>query len=398
MDCCYFGIFSYKSLDIILTFIFLTIRNQTRNRYNQKNKDKNFILKNIYLNCIIVYLGQFLSIFLFLIQKKLSTSEKYNKNEEKKKNEAELVSKYKLLKIFNPKAKEIKFLPSKKKMQYFILIFISSIFGILSSLFLYSRSISIGEIPIFFILTTLILSNKFLNETYHRHHYFSLLIILISSIFHIIYEIKNENLKEYSYRILIIFIASVLNGIQGIIQKHLMKFHYISPFVILTHQGFISTILLIILCSIFSYIKCNSFLMEIKFCFKENEQIFDFQQITSFEKSDILSIIIYSLSSMLYYIMKTLVIYFWTPCHFGVSISLTEIGNIIYKYEKKHLYYYIIQIVIRVVYFFATLIFCELLILNFCGLNFNTYNEVHNRANIEIQEITENIEISIDSD
>ena len=81
MECCYFGFFSYKSLDIILTFIFLTIRNQTRNRYNQKNKDKNFILKNIYLNCIIVYLGQFLSIFLFLIQKKLSTSEKYNKNE-----------------------------------------------------------------------------------------------------------------------------------------------------------------------------------------------------------------------------------------------------------------------------------------------------------------------------
>ena len=182
MECCYFGFFSYKSLDIILTFIFLTIRNQTRNRYNQKYKDNNFILKNIYLNCIIVYLGQFLAIFLFLIQKKLSTSEKSKKKEENKKNEAVLVSKYKLLKIFNQKAKEIKFLPSKKKTQYFILIFISSIFGILSSLFLYSRNISIGEIPIFFIITTLILSNIFLNETYHSHHYFSLLIILISSI------------------------------------------------------------------------------------------------------------------------------------------------------------------------------------------------------------------------
>jgi hypothetical protein len=170
MECCYFGFFSYKSLDIILTFIFLTIRNQTRNRYNQKYKDNNFILKNIYLNCIIVYLGQFLAIFLFLIQKKLSTSEKSKKKEENKKNEAVLVSKYKLLKIFNQKAKEIKFLPSTKKTQYFILIFISSIFGILSSLFLYSRNISIGEIPIFFIITTLILSNIFLNETYHSHH------------------------------------------------------------------------------------------------------------------------------------------------------------------------------------------------------------------------------------
>ncbi len=118
MDICYFGFFSYKTLDIILTFIFLTIRNQTRNKYNQKYKDNNFILKNIYLNCIIVYLGQFLAIFLFLIQKKLSTSEKYKKKEENKKNEVE-VSKYKLLKIFNQKVNEINFYHQKKKCNIF---------------------------------------------------------------------------------------------------------------------------------------------------------------------------------------------------------------------------------------------------------------------------------------
>ena len=80
MGICYFGFFTYKTLDIILTFIFLIIRNQIRRSY--KN-EPNFILSNIYMNYLIVSIGQCFSIVLFFIQKQLSKSK--NENKEKKK-------------------------------------------------------------------------------------------------------------------------------------------------------------------------------------------------------------------------------------------------------------------------------------------------------------------------
>ena len=64
---------SYKSFDIVLTFLFLTIRNQIQNIYSG-------IMKNIYFNYFLVSMGQIVSIFLFLIQKNLSQSLIENKN------------------------------------------------------------------------------------------------------------------------------------------------------------------------------------------------------------------------------------------------------------------------------------------------------------------------------
>ena len=159
MSICYFGFFSYKTLDIILTFIFLKIRHLMRSICYENNSD--FILSNIYLNYFIVCVGQCFSIVFFFIQKQLSKSK--NENEEKikeennNKNEIYHISNFRI-NILNLKEKEIKFFPSEQRKKYILLIFISSIFGILTPIFLYSIKSSIGEIPVFFILTTLILS------------------------------------------------------------------------------------------------------------------------------------------------------------------------------------------------------------------------------------------------
>ena len=367
MGICYFGFFTYKTLDIILTFIFLIIRNQIRRSY--KN-EPNFILSNIYMNYLIVSIGQCFSIVLFFIQKQLSKSKNENKEKKKEennnKNENYVISNFRI-NILNLKEKEIKFFPSEQRKKYILLIFISSIFGILTPIFLYSIKSSIGEIPFFFILTTLILSKKFLRETYYKHHYFSLIILFLGSVLHFIndyyYEKKENSLIFY---ILVFFFVSILYGIQGVIQKYLMENQFISPFVLLTHQGFISIILLIILCYILSFFNCNSDnLFLIRFCNK-NEQLFTLKKIY-FEinnNSEIILIIGYFLSSMLYYIMKTLVIYFWTPCHFAVVLSLSELRDIIsnicdFSNDRIKFEYVLIDSFTHIIYIFGTFVFCE---------------------------------------
>ena len=170
---------------------------------------------------------------------------------------------------------------------------------------------------------------------------------------------------------------------------------FISPFVLLTHQGFISIILLIILCYILSFFNCNSDnLFLIRFCNK-NEQLFTLKKIY-FEinnNSEIILIIGYFLSSMLYYIMKTLVIYFWTPCHFAVVLSLSELRDIIsnicdFSNDRIKFEYVLIDSFTHIIYIFGTFVFCEFIILKFCNLDFHTHNEIHNRNLNEVKKMT----------
>ena len=64
--------------------------------------------------------------------------------------------------------------------------------------------------------------------------------------------------------------------------------------------------------------------------------------------------------------MKTSVIYFWTPCHFTVVLSLSELGNIIsniYRILNKKdnitLNYVLIDLFTHIIYIFGTFVFCE---------------------------------------
>ncbi len=64
--------------------------------------------------------------------------------------------------------------------------------------------------------------------------------------------------------------------------------------------------------------------------------------------------------------MKTSVIYFWTPCHFTVVLSLSELGNIIsniYRILNKKdnitLNYVLIDSFTHIIYIFGTLVFWE---------------------------------------
>ncbi len=185
-----FGICSNRLLDIIITCILLALRNQIQKR---NDKDK---MKNIYFNFFLICVGQICSIFLYIAQKYLSKSVSIKKKNSEKNNEDIKITRFDATKLLTHKINnEIKFFPSNNRKQYCLLIFLSSILGLLTCLFLYSIKASIGEIPIIFILTTLILSNIVFKDIYSKHHYISLIIIFLSCIVHVLNDIKFEKLN-----------------------------------------------------------------------------------------------------------------------------------------------------------------------------------------------------------
>ena len=109
-------------------------------------------------------------------------------------------------------------------------------------------------------------------------------------------------------------------------------------------------------------------------------------------------IVIYFIIPMFYYIMKTIVIFFWSPCHFGVVLSLTELGNIImntielfYKKDndkKKTIAYVIIDSSTHIIYIIFTFIFFEFIIINICNCQYNTQIEIHKRNINEVKIMT----------
>ena len=392
MSLFYFGLCSTKLLDIIITFILLAIRNQTQ----EKSKD---IMYNIYFNYFLVCIGQICSIFLFIIQKNLSKSVLRKEEKKKTKKEKIKISRFENEKLLiQNNSNEIKFFPSQNRKKYCFLIFLSSIFGVLTSLFLYSIGVSIGEIPIFFILTTLILSNIVFGDIYFRHHYCCLIVIFISCLVHILNDINHDTLDAELYHFIVLFFVSIIYGYQVIIQKYLMEIQFISPFALLTTQGIISIILLIILCFILSFFNCNEILNNKKFCYIQNKPIFNLEEMINYIKNiENYWIVIYFIIPMFYYIMKTIVIFFWSPCHFGVVLTLTELGNIIMNTielftkkdnDKKTIAYVIIDSSTHIIYIIATFIFCEFIIINICNCQYNTQIEIHKRNINEVKIMT----------
>lgn len=81
-----------------------------------------------------------------------------------------------------------------------------------------------------------------------------------------------------------------------------------------------------------------------------------------------------------------LTVYFFTPCHFIISESISQILSTIINHSLKDysIYAKIVIYILFVITIFASLIYNEIIILNFWELNKNTQKHIEKRGNSEI--------------
>ena len=269
----------------------------------------------------------------------------------------------------------------------------------------------------------------------YRHHY---LAIFINLIFSFIYDIASffiginfqENEKnvyymygKYKYFIpigIIFYLFIMIPRAYSLCQiKNFMDIKYISPYKILFIYGIVGTIISTLIGIISTFINCNKSSEEMNICkiskIVNNENQTYFENIDLYYKTqenikdiilEIVTFIVGIITNFFYIFYYILVIKYFTPMHiiffnlisrFGFYI-VDLISNIIFENNKNNNKDKIVTIMNGLGYVniflvtFGLLVYLEMIVLNFCGFNYNLKKSITERS-IEEYELDKNMEI-----
>ena len=255
---------------------------------------------------------------------------------------------------------------TKNKLLY--ILFLSFLNFIITILFFYvciSVKINLWYFDILFLC---LFSFCIFKIKIYRHHYLSIIIIILTGI---IIDIVVGNYNEIISNLLpniIKFSSEIVFSLYIIINKYIMEKKFCSPYEVCCYQGIICLILYIIILIISKYV--NS--------------IDDFfKDFSTFELYDLFLYLIIIIFEFIYNLSIFLTIKFLTPCHFLFITIIGElslyINNVIVKFDNDS----IIIIIGLIFIFLMTLVFNEIIELNCFGLEKNTKKNINIRVAIE---------------
>ena len=380
-----FGTINNKILILFLYPIFIKIRNLILPLIND----------NIIFDVFRFYLSLVFSIiFTIIIYKRTKIIDKINEPNEKNnesnssieiaKSDIEWINPLKIKEQTENKMKK------RKKIIFIILLvfigLIANIFYIIfHNLFREDHEIPVLALEIgrqsigtfFEIIFFLIFGISILNNKIYKHHLVSLIILIFNLIIMFIsYTIyfRMITLKIILYY----FLYDFFFCLSYILGKKYLDMFYGKPFSLMVYIGSITSIILFIYDIIsFAIIhdednNVNGIILGIKNNFN-------------------LSFIFIILDILFYFITNIgiwLTIYFFTPFHFIISESISEYIYLTYDYFSGTNYKksdVIIYSLIYIINIFFSLVFNEIIILNFCNMNYNTKKYIERREREEME-------------
>ena len=239
-----------------------------------------------------------------------------------------------------------------------------------------------SSVSVFFcIISYVLLSRLILGHKIYRHQIFSLTIIIVCNIISIILiltgEINNVNSNMALNFVLMAVILS-LYALYNVLEKIFFNSFMTSPYYLMFIIGLITLVLIII----YETITCLAF--------GDNK---DFNGAFYQIKYNIKNIKLYPLlfigdviSAFLWVGGIHLTVYFFSPCHFIISESISQILSTIINnsLEGYNIAATIVIYVLFVIIIFASLIYNEIIILKFWKLNINTKKHITKRSNSEL--------------
>ena len=204
---------------------------------------------------------------------------------------------------------------------------------------------------------------------------FCLLIVILIEI--IAYSNSENNSIGYILKVIFLMIIDhIFNSGLDIIEKYLLEYDFMNPYLILMVEGIMGFILSLIV-SIFED------------PFKQLRKIYNNESETSKFTYLIICIILYFLLSCGRNIYRITTTKLFSPTHKALFDYIIVPLLIIYYYiwdddfridGKRVFYYFFINLIISLIMVFCGLIYNELIIIFFCGLEYNTHYEVSKRA------------------
>ena len=324
-------------------------------------------------------LGMSLSFILLIIYKIK------NKNEEN--NDKVNTCQIKLIKD-KIKAEELQEKERKilKIKYYFINAFLDFIATIL--LFAFCLEVQIS-MYIFDLLIICLVSHFIFKIKIYRHHYFSVVLIIITGIILDIIAGHFNNISENFINIIIKFILEIIIVCYAMFVKFTMDKTFCSAYELCFWTGFINFFFLIIAFFISKEIK-----------FVEDYKIFD--HFNEFEIKDLFIFIIIMICKLLYNLFARISLKNSNISYWMIIAIVNELGpyvvNLIDPDSESSIMIQIIIIFGLLLMFFITFIFNEFIEINCLGLERNTKKNINERAQLEQVNIDENKKYSFNVD
>ena len=232
------------------------------------------------------------------------------------------------------------------------------------------------------IISKFVLSSFILRLPIYKHHYLSLAINLIFFIGLIIYEITIiKEAKTYLYVLKKVCIV-IFYSFDNVYTKVLLSFDSISPYTCLLYRGIFVNILSLLYSFVFIFVNIPDE-NGIKSCiFLRYWKVFE-------NKKNILFYIFSFFVMHLYNLNIYLIIDKFSPIHYAVGNIIENFDStiILMIYRELELKEFFIKFSLYLVLIFASLIYNEFIVLNFCGFQKNT-NLFLQKKEIEDLELT----------
>ena len=338
------------------------------------------VIKKVEFICTIYYELAYVAAGLFHFISYFNSIEKQEKKEEQKEEAgSEENSQKGIYYIYNRITKK----NFRVKISYFILL------GLLVGLMRYISFSNMGknifEFRIYFLIFIPLFSKLLLNENIHRHHYVSI-IIAIGGVVFLLVPVGLVVQKEDIVPNIQFFFLAVGYSFYIVLIKYIIQKYFISPLKLSLIFGIFSIFLTCLGFIIYSLIKYHD-LSYFKDCL-------DFSEV-----DNKLIISIYFIATFLvettHQLLILLAIFYFSPTLIIVTdiispMLLWIVVTIEYGYSMPDV---ILNPIGYLIVIFSSLIYNELIILNFCGLSKNTKKFVENRESEETIQINYSLEV-----
>ena len=366
-----FSEFNLKLLLFLIYPVFIRIQDFSSEAYIKEDKDNMLFIT---FRCYLSFIFSGIPLLIFKMKTKtrntIELESKLNINEdEKDKNELDEKD------IQLQKIKRIKII---KMILFLFLLSMLGLFSFYASFYFDNSDYSYLKYSVrtFFQITNFsVLSHFLLNQKLYKHHFISYGSITIMLI--IIFIISYSYFKKLLFAVIYYFVSELVFGLYDIFIKMYTNVFYETPYFIMFYVGIINTISLLIFDIIAYFV--NPSISGIIIGFRDNiENVGNF--------------FLFILDLLIEYIWNLgiwILIYYFSPCHYFISDYASEyIYFILKRFKKKDLFFhdninYIFMIICGIFIFIFSLVFNEVIIINFKNLDYNTNKRIKEREKIE---------------
>lgn len=261
------------------------------------------------------------------------------------------------------------------------------------------KKIKLNALSVVNIIAIYILSILILHSPFYRHHYLSLFINLIFLIALVVIDqiniFKDNDWQIQIYYTILKLLTTIFYSFEDVYGKVLLSIESITPYLLLFCRGIIVGIITLIFSIMFIFIDIPDENGENSVVFTRFWKLYE-------NKLDILHIIGIALINFVFNLHIYFIIDKFSPTHYAMATMIDSFGSLIISIISRNIEIpeFFLRLILCLVLIFVGLIYNEIIILNFCGLQKYTklFMEKEAKADIIKTKFNSVGEIEIDSE